>query len=245
MKQIEAFISCCLLALTILLSGCVKPKTGTFVLNISPKYGNQNLGIGSLNSTPNPGSIKVEQLQFFLAHIGLIKTDNTILKLSEVEFFDAGNGAVTLVFNNLNADFKGLTFGSGLDSILDTISPFGSNSPAALSYNVSGTMDGPQQGIVTSINFSGQWDSANTANLRNGFFYHIVGAQYYRQKILTNSFSVCCDNIVTKSLAIDIERIFYNGNIPTIDLSTQNTATNDSAVAAVVVNNFSNAFSLK
>ena len=157
-------------------------------------------------------NIQVQTLRFYLSHINLIQTDNTPVKITDIGFFDFSSTAnLSFIVDKLQGNYKGIAFACGVDSLMDTIPPFAANAPQGLDEGAD-FMWGPQM-AYTFENFNGVWDSGITLPIdsaRNFFYYHIVGQPYYRQVQFNSNFSVRCDNIVTKTITLDIEKIFYN-----------------------------------
>jgi len=269
MKQwIKAFILTAIVAAVAIAGGCKKkpkteatPVTGTMQIKINATYGGGYFAVseGSIdtfNIDPANLYIQVETLQFFLSHIYLIGSD-TMVKLSDVSFFDLGNPTtLTLTVPNVpQGNFTGIVFNCGVDSLMDTISPVASTCPYQLSYGAAEGLHWPMLNYVFEF-MQGKWgtgftDSTNVTG-GSGFAYHIGGNQFYRGPVtLSSSFSVCCNETTTKTLTLDVKKIFYNGNTEILNVNTQgySMSSPDSADEVQVANlfstNFSQAFSLQ
>ena len=192
--------------------------------------------------------MQVSALEFYLSHIYLVKTDSTLVKVSDVALFDFSTpSSLTISVNKLSGDFTGISFVCGLDSLMnDTTRPLYTLAPNPLSGSYDMYWD-----MLTAYRFEvleGKWDTAVMPIMRNGLVYHVGLNTTYRQTQINKPFSVCCGKPYTLNLNLDIEKIFFNTSTnETLDIvtqaSTSSLPTDNPAIAATFADNFSKAFS--
>lgn len=244
-----------LLSLVLLASGCYKPKTGAFSLRVTVVYGGKPFQPDSLYTDPNGRTLQATNLLFLLSDVYLIKTDNSLVKVSDLALMNLQDPRDMLVIGaNLQGDFKAITFGCGLDSVQDAIQPFGDSIPTILQTAENDNMVGASD-AWDFVNFQGFWDTIGDTGIMTSFFNYQPGNNpRYRTVQLLVNFSICCDNIVSKTMVLDVKRIFYNGNTQVLNLSTQNITGPDprgltfpqyDTVGAIFMTNFAQAFTIQ
>jgi hypothetical protein len=222
-------------------TGCKKDK-GTLTLQIKARYQGQDIVFNKQYTDPDGNTLSFSLLQFYLSHLTLIKTDNSQTEISSVNFVDVADPtSLSLSFNNLQGDFKGIQFGCGVDSV--------QNSTAVKTNGVGPLETGTNYWSMLQFQFQvleGKWDTT----LSHGFLtqplvYHVGTNPLYTHSSLNHSFSVCCSKTTTLTIYLDVDKIFSGGpaklNLPADDY-TQCANAQELQVAAKFANNFSQAF---
>jgi hypothetical protein len=195
--------------------------------------------------------IAVTAFKFFLSNISLVKTNNDTVNVSAVSYLDFSMpSTLTIQINNIaSGEYKGISFGCGLDSIqnntnIASIDSTDYSSPLSSQYD----MYWPMLKYRFEV-FEGEWatSKAALANNQTGLTYHIGGNSYYRLTQLNQNFSICCGNTTTLNLNMDVQKLFY-ASADTLSIVTENytvcSPTDNPVVAPTFATNFSQAFSL-
>jgi hypothetical protein len=253
MNSIKAFLFVGLTFLLLCAAGCKKTKTGTFVLQLKGSWGSQGFVEDSFYVDPAGHVLTFSNFTFYLSHINLVKTDGSIVSAAPVAYFSFNNpGVLTVQLNNVDGDFKALTFGCGVDSIqnlfnpgaqavLDTIS---ADNPLNGNFNMHWPMLNYEFEVV-----DGKWDTAALPLMRNPLTYHIGTNAVYHNTTVNHSFSVCCGKTTTLNLNLDVRKIFY-GNTDTLNVADPLQSTTQMGIydrpstGATFALNFSQAFSI-
>ena len=230
------------------ISSCKKDKGSNFTLQLNAKYGSQSFVMNSANVDPQNRYIVMSNFEFYLSHIYLIKTDNSLLKVSDVALFDFSNpSSLSVSVNNVDGEFTGISFVCGLDSLTnDTTNSLLYNTPNPLSYAYN--MYWLAWNSYRFEVLEGKWDTAVMPIMRNGLLYHVGNNTAYRQTQINKPFSVCCSKPYTLNLNLDVEKIFFNTSTnETLDIVTQASTSSlpadNPVIATTFADNFSKAFS--
>jgi hypothetical protein len=234
-------------------AGCKHPaKNGTVVINVQANFGSRPLVLDDWYTDPDNRYMKVESLLFYLSHMYLVKNDNSLVKATDLQFFDASNpGTLSITVPGVSGDYSGITFYCGVDSITDSICHNESYVPTAL-------QPGLEPGMYWTMlrwqfeHVDGVWGADTSVTSFNPMVYHVGGYNsMYHAVSLNSAFSVCCGSTTTKTLILDYEKIFYNGNNQVMNITTQNFTYSDIdsvgevPIALQFASNFSQAFSLQ
>jgi hypothetical protein len=227
------------------LAGCHKTGPTSFTLQLKAKYGNQNFEINSVNTDQQGRYIDFTTLKFYLSHINLIKTDGSLVKVSDVAIFDFSDTTnLSVTVNNIQGDFSGISFVCGLDSLTnDTTTPrlYSAPNPLSGDYGMAWLMLNYQFEVLEA-----KWDTTPGPVYHNALLYHIGTNAAYRQTVLNKSFTVK-DNPYNMVIYLDAAQIFNNNttgenlNIVTQG-STMSGSTDNPTVLTTFCNNFSHAF---
>jgi len=238
-----------LFALVIVFSGCKKQGPTTFSLQVKGVYGNQSFGLNTPNIDAQGRYVKLVTLSFYLSHINLIKSNDSLVNLASVALFNFGDTMLTLSVPNIEGDFKGISFACGLDSFTnDTTNPnnYIPPNPLAGAYDMSWPMIRYQFEVL-----EGYWDTANIPIYSHALVYHIGTNPAYRPAIqLSQAFSVS-GSPYTMVMYLDVSQIFNNTvtgesiniGIPG-DCSSMSSSLDNPVILPTFADNFSHSFSL-
>jgi hypothetical protein len=229
----------------IALSACKKEGPANFTLQLKAKYGNQSFALNSANVDAAGRYIVVENLTFYLSHIKLVRADGSMVNVANVWLFNfSDTTGLSVSVNNIQGDFKGISFACGLDSMTnDTTNPnlYSPPNPLSAAYNMYWPMLGYQFEELL-----GKWDTALIPTMRNGLNYMMATNRAYRQTQLSKSFSVS-GSPYTMVLYLDVAQIFNNTttgqtvNIVTEPFSFSSPADNP-VILPAFAGNFANSF---
>ncbi|HWB64979.1 MAG TPA: MbnP family protein [Chitinophagales bacterium] len=242
-----------LLAVTVLIVGLwschhdADSTTGTVVLQMSSKYGDQSFALNSFNTDPQGRYLKVQNLAFYLSHIQLVKTDNSVVDLDTVAIFNFDIPAtLSVTYKNIPiGEYKKIIYWNGVDSLQNLHDPGDPNllSPLSGGYDMWWPML-----LYRFETMDAKWDTQDTL-LRHGLTYHIGTNAIYRSGQVDGNFSVTGGNTTNLNMVLDVKKIFYPDNNDSIDLvnegQTQCSNASELAIAAHFADNFSQAFSLQ
>jgi len=256
MQWIKTFLPAVITAAVCCISSCNKSKTSTLKIQLHPQYGTRNFALGAYNTDPSGKYVQFNNFQFYLSHIYLTGANNTKVKVTDISFFDLSNPAtLTLTVPNVEGSFSGITFYCGVDSFMDTISPISTTGPSGLEQGAPYMFWSML--LYQFENVGGKWDTMQVANMRNALLYNVGGFTcLYKQVSLASSFVVNPGATVTKTLNLDIEKLFYNGSTQTLNIATQGYTSCDTVaanggspsqlvIAQQFATNFAGAFSLQ
>lgn len=250
MKGFKLLVAAILSLSLLFILSCKKPGPSTFTLNLKTKYGTQDFALNSANTDAQGRYVIFSTFKFYLSHINLIKTDGSLVNVADLAIFDLSDAATLSVsIKNVEGDFKGISFGCGLDSVQnrsdannDSLYPF--PNPYNGLWDMYWDMNTQYRFEVVE----GKWDTAVMPIMRNVIFYHIGTNPAYRQGQINKSFSVCCGNPYTLNLTLDVQQIFNNtatGKVIDIatEPSTSSEASDNPVIMPTFADNFSNSFS--
>jgi hypothetical protein len=239
-----------LLGFVIAFSACKKTKnTGstTFTLQLSAKYGNQPLTIDSDYMDSVSRYVAIYDLEFYLSHIKLIKSDGSTVNVADVAVFDFDPGAsfLSVSVNGVEGNFTGISFACGLDSVTnngDSAGVWAYPNPLSGAFN----MYRPNVGYQFEI-LQGKWDTAAIPVMRYGLIYHIGTNSAYRPNIQLNKAFTVSGSPYTLTLYIDLAQIFKTSttgerlNMAT-EGSWQGAAMDNPVILSTFADNFSHSF---
>ena len=192
-------------------TSCKKNKTATVTLIMNAKYGTQNFALNSANVDTAGRYITMTSLKFYLSHINLIKTDGSAVSVADLAIFDFNDAStLSISIKNVEGDFKGMSFGCGLDSNQNKAAANDSVFPNPYSglWDMYWDMNSAYRFEV----MEGKWATTPTSNMPDFLAYHLGTNAAYRQTQLNKSFSVCCGTPCTLNLYLDIQQIFSNNS---------------------------------
>lgn len=230
-----------LLTLVIILPGCKdpdKPK-GNFTVNIIPYVGSQAM---TLNTTYNDGADKefyFSKFKFYLAHVKLIKADNSEVEITDVAFYDLGDNNWKSF--NANADagtYKGIKFFVGLDPTQNATNPSDYDEDEPLGPKEDMFWDWQKHRFIV---LEGRADTIgqNFSNSK-GLAYHVGTDVTYREVVLTGS-DIVVDGNKAINLNVDLLKVFVSAPAP-VNLVTQ-PATQSEGADLPIANQFADQFS--
>jgi hypothetical protein len=221
-------------------SSCKKEGPTTFTLQLKAKYGTQNFELNSFNTDAAGHFLQTQNLEFYLSHINLIKSDGTLVPVKTVAIFDFSDTTnLSISVSNIEGEFTGISFACGLDSLMnDTTTPADYQAPNPLSgaYNMPWPMMKYQFEIL-----DGLWDTQDTF-LHNAFLYHIGTNSAYRTTSLNKTFTVS-GNPYTLVMYLDLAQIFKNTTTnEALSIVTQSSSMSSSADDPTILPTFADNF---
>lgn len=231
--------------LTLLLSACHE-KPGDLTIQVNTTYGSQAFVLNTVYTNPDGRKVKFEKFKVYIAHVALIKNDNTEKEIKDVALLNWEDPAsLKLSANDVDGDYKGIKFYLGVDSLQNNSDPTSYSSSHPLSGDNGLYWTWLHSYIFESLDGKADTTTSGNPSFNLGLSYHVGGNSFYRQVVLTKSFSICCNKGVTLNVGFDVKKIFY-GDIQQIDVVTERATASDDlpALAAKFADNCAQAFTL-
>jgi hypothetical protein len=252
MKAFRILLPIVAVALILGLStGCKKTKKGNLILQIQPKFGNQNFALNS-NYQMQGKYVNFQLLEFYLSHISLVANNGSTIDVSDAALMDlSATSTLSVSINNVDAqDFKGLNLSSGLDSVQNNNNaenyaygtPFSGFSTATSTYSMFWGMTNGQYYRFQSM--EGGWIDSTQQTISNPLVYHTGYDVCYHSVQLSHTFSISADNTTTLVLNLYIDQIFSNSQNPINIITEPKTIISPTdPVSLAFASDFSQAFS--
>ncbi len=214
-------------------------EAGTFELNIRPFIGGQELVLGELYPNIRGRSFHIDLFQMYIAEITLIKENGDEVLLSDIEFYDLGEGGAVRhgggafgIFDNIEVGrYRGVSFGVGVPDRLNT-------EPADYAVdhplNVGNSMYWSWKTGYKFVQMEGTIDQSRDkdgSEINHPLVYHIGQDSLGRDQTLyttitytepRHSFEIQSGQELQFIIELDINRMFYTEN-DTIDMVARNT----------------------
>lgn len=229
----------------LLLSAC-KEKPGNLTIQVNTTYGSQGFALNTVYTNPDGRKVKFEKFKMYIAHIALIKNDNSEKEIKDVALLNWEDaGSLKISAKDVDGEYKGIKFYLGLDSLQNNSDPSAFSSSHPLSGDQGLYWTWLHSYIFESLDGKADTTTSGSANFNLGLSYHVGGNSFYRQVVLYKDFSLCCNNGLTLNLGFDVQKIFY-GTSQQIDVVTERATASDDlpALAAKFADNCSQAFTL-
>lgn len=224
-----------------------KAKEETLTVDLKGYVGDRELSfVNSFYADSMGKDFYFSALKFFIAHLQLVKTDNSLVEVSEVEFLDYADPLWKSFSVQAPAgDYKGIIFHVGLDPTQNATDP--------LSYSASHPL-GAKAGMYWTwlkhvfVYLEGRADTSgqNFTGGSTGLVYHVGRDTCYREVVLNGpAFSIPEGASKKIDLNLDVLKVFY-GETDTLNMYLQpGTQSEDSdlEVAIKFANQFSKTFS--
>ena len=185
-------------------------------------------------------AIVVQNMRFYISHLSLHKTDNSYVKISEVEIVDLQDPQLTTFqFLSDESNYDAIKFGVGLDAVQNSQDPatFPLENPLSTYYNMSWGW----AAMYKFMEFQGKANPNGVIGAPDevAFSYHPGANDFYKTYSLPVSFKVSSTK-PTVVIYIDYDTIF-NGSAGSVDIITENqshTTPADRYIAERIILNF-------
>ena len=227
--------------------GCKEEDTGNFTVNLQAFVGSSPLSfVNSIYTDSMSKEFYFSKLKFFLAHVKLVRADNSEIEIADAVFFDYGDNNWKSFSADVDAGtYKGIKFNVGLDVQQNSTNPDDYGSDVAL---------GPHNDMYWSwlkhrfIVLEGVADTAGN-NFNGGVVslaYHVGTDTCYKSvSILGNAVTINAGEKKSVALNLDLLKIFKNSSNPIDMFQTPGTQSesSDLPVALKFTDRFSESFS--
>ena len=201
------------------------PTDGQFEMNFQMNWEGNDFSLFEQYENVSEYLVSVERIKFYISDIQLIKEDNSLVDVSDIELFDMNEDDMSESFDIPEGSYKGMKYSWGVTQDLN-----GTTDPD----NFDPVMYGPEHPLNESNNmywawatgyrffiFDGRFDQTplDTTDLLDPFSIH-TGTDATFTPIEANNimFSFNRENDVKFNIDVDISKAFYNAG-DTINLS--------------------------
>lgn len=196
--------------------GCKEKDTGNFTVNLQGFVGSSPLSfVNSIYTDSISKEFYFSKLKFFLAHVKLVRMDNTEVEIADAVYFDYSDNNRNSFSADVDAGtYKGIKFNVGLDAQQNSTNPDDYGSDEAL---------GPHDDMYWSwlkhrfIVLEGVADTAGN-NFNGGVVslgYHVGTDTCYKSvSLLGSDFTVNAGEKKSVALNLDLLKIFKNASNP-------------------------------
>ncbi len=234
------------LAIVALFLSACHEKPGNFNLQVNTTYGTQAFALNTVYTNPDGRKVKFEKWKVYIAHLTLVKNDNTEKEIKDVALLNWEDpSSLKINVKDVDGDYKGIKFYLGVDSLQNNSDPTTFSSSHPLSGDNGLYWTWLHSYIFESLDGKADTTTSGSPAFNLGLSYHVGGNSFYRQVVLYKSFSICCNNALTLNLDFDVKKIFY-GATQQIDVVTERATASDDlpALAAKFADNCAQAFTL-
>lgn len=169
--------------------------------------------------------IQAQSLAFLMHNFFAKKSDGSLVLIADALRYDRSANSTSSFSVSIDpGNYQGISFGVGIDSVLNHSDPALLSASHPFSYNVSSDLHWGWSTGYIFLKMEGFADTSGTGTgpIDQTFLYHIgVDELYRRFDFYSNSFSITKDQTTTMNIELDVAKMFTNG-VDTIDLKTEN-----------------------
>jgi len=252
MKFIKTIQLSFFMGLLILVSSC-KKDPGSIQINVIAEYDGEPLVLFEDYTYHDGSTIEFSKVDMYLSNISLIKSVNSELRLSDIEFVDISSASQSATdaqagfpirFNDIEGQsFKGLKFNVGVPSDMNAKEP--------ADFDVTHPLNRSSHYWVpwTSYIFAkteGNIDSTGGAAPNLGFLQHSGKDELLRSLQVDFTFEVEDEAVRTVNMVIDYKKL-YGSSTDHIDIRSKPLAHNptDLSYPVFMADNYPNAITIR